>query len=85
MSVVSILNYFDEGDVLRAINKLKINCTCGPDGLFFKCLKRVITLPLIYINLQADAINFFCSYTLEEGNHLHQFTKGACLLCGPPP
>jgi len=71
------MSVFDEGDVLRAINKLKSNFTCGPDGLF-KCLKHVITLPLTLIYKQMLSISFVP--TLWKKAIIYTSSqKGACL------
>jgi len=52
---------FSASDVLAAINKLKSNLTCGPDGLpplFFKRLRYCLVAPLVIILTQLLSVAF---------------------------
>ena len=52
---------FNTTDVLSAINKLKSNLTCGPDGLpplFFKQLRHCLVAPLTIIYTQLLSVAF---------------------------
>jgi len=52
---------FSATDVLAAINRLKSNLTCGPDGLpplFFKRLRYCLVVPLVLIFTQLLSVAF---------------------------